>query len=147
MADIYEINLKTGISIKKLKSMDRLGFLKATKQENPEVARMEWTLRKGNPLSAPNLVRLIESPDLIFDLGEYISVAEEQIEALGDAKGEAAKPAIAAVIDFASKNWCEEVEALEQWLKRVIPSDRDVPYHYLAVRALLGVRRHAKLGR
>lgn len=40
MADIYEINLKTGISVKKLKSMDRLGFLKTITPENPEITKI-----------------------------------------------------------------------------------------------------------
>lgn len=144
MADIYEINLKTGISIKKLKSMDRQGFLNTTKPENPEVAKMLWTLRKGNRLSVVHLVRLVESPDLIHELGDYDFTAREQLRVLGDAKSESAKPAIASAIDLASKDQPKEVEALEQWMKRVIPPDRDVPHHYLAVRALLGVSVHLR---
>lgn len=53
-------------------------------------------------------------------------------------------PAIAVVIDYASKDRPEEVEALEQWMKRIIPLDRDVPHHYLAARALLGLTVHSR---
>lgn len=53
-------------------------------------------------------------------------------------------PAIAVVIDYASKDRPEEVEALEQWMKRIIPPDRDVPHHYLAARALLGLTVHSR---
>ena len=144
MVDIYEINLKTGISVKKLKSMDRLGFLKTTKPETPEVVKMLWTVRKGNRLSVVHLLRLVENPDLVFELGDYASTAEAQVEALGDAKGEAAAPIIANIVDGASRNEQEAVEALEQWMKREIPYDRDVPHHYLAVRALLGVSVHLR---
>lgn len=139
MVDVYAINLKTGISIRTLKKMERLGFLKTTKPQNPETARMEWTLRKGNPLSVINLLRLIENPDLIFELGEYTDKAESQVAALGDAKGEAAQPSIATVIDSAARDDPEYVEALAQWMMIAIPLGRDVPHHYLAVRALLGV--------
>lgn len=144
MADIYEINLKTGISIKKLKSMDRQGYLNNTKPDNPEITKMQFTLRKGNRLSALDLVRLIESPDLIFDLGDYAYIAEEQVESLGDAKSEAAEPAIATIIYSASTGHPEQVEALEQWMKQEIPTDREVPHHYLATRALLGVPVHSR---
>lgn len=144
MADIYEINLNTGISIKKLKSMHRRGYLKTTNSDNPEIAKMQHTLRKGNRLSVLDLLRLIENPDLVFDLGSYTFTAREQVESLGDAKIEAAKPAIAGVVDLASRDRPAEVEALEQWMKRVIPPDREVPHHYLAVRAVLGVSIHSR---
>lgn len=89
-------------------------------------------------------MRLIEDPGIICDLGDYAFTARERVKALGDAKSEAAKPAIAVVIEYASKDRPEEVEALEQWMKRIIPPDRDVPHHYLAARALLGLTVHSR---
>jgi hypothetical protein len=142
MSDIYEINLKTGISLKKLRSMKKQGFLSVTIPKNPETSKMLWTLRKGNRLTVLDLVALIENRDSVGELGSYASLAQKQLEALGDAQGEAADLSIVNVIDQASQNKDEWLDVLEQWMKKVIPPNRDVPHHYIAVRAVLGMPQY-----
>lgn len=139
MANIYEIYNKSDVSLRTLKKLDRLGFLKSDEIENPEIAKMICALQKGNRLSVAHRVMLIDEPPLLFKLGKYARHAKEQLDELGDAKGEAAKPAISFVIDQASRDQLNEVAALGKWMKRIIPADQEVSHHYVAVRALLGV--------
>lgn len=144
MADIYQISLKHGLSIKKLKIMERDGFLRTTKSENPEISQMIYTYKKGNNLSAFNLAILIENPDWIAELGSYSKRARKQIAELGDVKGQAANPSIANEIDRAFDKIPEYVAALELSIKNVIPPDREVSHHYVAVRLLLSASVHSR---
>lgn len=137
MTDIYEINLKTGISIKKLRSMDRQGFLKTSKPENPEAARMQSVLRKGNRLSTMDLLRLINEPDLVAWLGPYDYIADQQIASLGDVRADAAPSSFQTIIEESYRGGESAIMTLEQWVKDVIPMAGEVSHHFISVRALM----------
>jgi hypothetical protein len=146
MIDIYEMHLKSGVSIRHLKKLQRLGFLRAIDPENPEIAKMLCTLKKGNPLGALQLTVLAESPSLIWELGRYASKARAQVEALGDVKADTPSPMIAMTLIEAAKREPDlvEVQRLERWMKKVIPVEGEVPHQFLAARALFGMSDSSK---
>ena len=144
MPDIYHIHNQTGVSIRTLKKLEKTGFLKASICENPVLSKIDSTLRKGNRISAIDLAYLVENPGLIFDLGRNFSKADEQLRELGDPLADVPNATIASTIDFAASGRPESVEKLLSWIKGVIPSDRVVPYTYVAVRAFLSDGPHIR---
>ncbi len=118
--------------------LERRGFLKSAAAENPELAQIERTLRRGNHLTAIQLVHLIENPGWLFELGNISFDAERQLEALGDAKRDAAPVEVVVAAHSAAVNKSEDVVVLMEWMKATIPPDGEVSHHYLAVRLLLG---------
>lgn len=94
------------------------------------------TLSRGNRLTAPQLVQLIESPGGLLELDKYASEAERQLAALG--KPQAAPREVVANIMEAAKNEPEAVQILVDWLKSIVPT-KPVEHGFIAVRLLLGV--------
>ena len=146
MQDIYEIHLKSGVPLRHLKKLQRLGFLRSVDPENPEIAKMICTLKKGNPLGAFQLSILAETPSLVWELGRYASTARKQVEGLGDVKADAPSSMIAVTLVEAAKREpnLDEVGRLERWMKRVIPAGREVSHQFMAARALYGLSVSSK---
>lgn len=99
---------------------------------------MRSTLSKGNRLTAPQLVQLVENPGNLLELGKHAAEATRQFAELGDAKGQAAPRLVVANLMEAAKGEPEAVQILADWMRKVIPSD-PVEHAYLAVRLLLGL--------
>lgn len=135
--DIHELAERSGISLRKLRQLDKLGVLKL-EPESEILGKIRFYVGKGRSIPAVELLHLVENPDEIFDLGERAGDAQAQVDALEISDDSAAAPLdVSGSIDLASNNNAAAVDRLEQWAKATIPG-REVPYSFLAVRILLG---------
>lgn len=143
--NVYDIASEFNLSVRKVRKMDQAGLFKKSTEEDTIVSKMTYSLRKGNRLSAINLAALIDDPNLVYELGPYSEAAAEQIRSLGNPKDEIGER-IWARVDFAAMDRPDDVDAMIEWIKSVVPANRGVPYEYIAVRVLLakqgGVRRY-----
>lgn len=137
MSSPYEFAEKFGISLKKVRAMIKANDW-PREQESPEIDAIRHLLNKGQPLPAAHLCRLIEEPSLVLDLGRYAGKAQEQIDALGHAREEAAPKHVSAYIADAARGDQEAIGILVEWLKGIIPA-QGVEHPYIAVRLLLGL--------
>lgn len=110
--------------------------IEAPAAELPLAVTIHRTLARGQPLTAVQLIALLEDPSLLGELGSYAGRAEAEIEALGTI--EPAPKAVAAHISDAARNYPGSVAVLLDWLRATVP-DRPVSHAYLAVRLLLGL--------
>ncbi len=135
--NIYEIQERSGISLRVLRKLDDMGVLKCSTVE--KIADdIHLNLRKGNPLSVAQLWALIENPVLLDSLGKLRDYALTAIEALDDYRAEAApREVVLHILDAAWNDQCA-IEKILPWLKSVIPANCAVPHHYLAIRLIMG---------
>lgn len=137
--NIFEISDKSGISVKRLRVLDKLGVLRHD-ASTTIVDEMRSTFREGNKLNVAQLVHLVENPAGLLELGRYAEKARAQLEAAKDVAGQvnAAPLEVASQILEAFENQADACEALIAWAKTVIPP-HPVGHSYLATRLLLGV--------
>lgn len=133
----YEFADKWKLSIKKVRQMMKVNNWPQEK-ENVRADAIRHLISKGQPLTAAHLCELVDSPELVLDLGKYAGRAQEQIDALGKAKEQAAPKEVTAYIGEAARGDTEAVGILSAWLKEIIPS-RPVNHSFIAVRLLLGL--------
>lgn len=126
------------ISQRKARLMLKADVLRLDETTSETAIKIRGLLAKGQSLTAAQLCELVEAPGLLLDLGRYAGAAQDQVEALGDARGEAAPKYIVAYIGDAAKKDPQAVAILIDWFKLIIPA-RPVPHNYLAVRLLLGL--------
>lgn len=100
------------------------------------VVEAKSNLAKGQWLSVPQLVEMIEKPDLIKALGTKAPAARAQIAALHDPSREIDKDMSGAIPDTAARSETAAAR-LEEWIKATVPQHGDCSYHYLGVRLLL----------
>lgn len=135
MANIFEISEETGISLAKLRRMDKKGFLRLDTVENEVVTQLRHYLARNQQMSVKQLMWLIENPSAIIDLGGKAPRARAQLAALGDI--EPAPSTVTAYIGDAARKDAEAVEILSQWLREVLPA-KPVSHAWISVRLLLG---------
>jgi hypothetical protein len=141
--NIFEYAEKYSISLKKARQQVKDGVLRLDETIDPQAVEIQDWLSQGQKLTAAQLCVLIESPGIILDLGRYAPRAEEQIAALGNAKGEAAPKMVAAYITDAAHNDAEAVRVLVDWIKQILPV-KPVSHNYIAVRLLLGLAANVR---
>jgi hypothetical protein len=140
MPTIQEISDEFTVSLAKLRRMERRGILvyEPDEGEDSEIEAIRKSWRRNRVLNAMQLVRLIESPDLLRSLPPAVAKgAQGQIEALGDVVP-APLEISAAISGVASEDPACVLDVL-QWAKETLPA-HDVSHHYLAVRLLLGAK-------
>lgn len=144
MPDIYTIHNRSKVSLRTLRKLEGMGYLKVDKQANPDLARVQANLRKGNPLTVEQLVLLQRNPDWLRQLGEYEDYARDRIDELGDTLEEAMPWKISSrLLDAAAKD-AEAIEMCARWLCQHIDTSPAYahpgrPYAYVAVRMLADV--------
>jgi len=136
--NIAEFCQEFRISQKKAKAMQARGILLLTDDDTAQAAAIRASLIKGQPLSALQLVHLIESPSALLQLGRYAGKAGDQLEAIGDAQGERAPIEIAAMISDAARGDAPSLDALAAWLLSVLPVE-PVGHSWIACRLLLAL--------
>lgn len=141
--NVYEFAEEFRLSLKKARAMEKRGLLRLDGGADSEGDAIRHLLSRGQPLTAAMLCTLLESPGLVLELGKYASRAQEQISALGNAKGQAAPKHVAAYISDAARGDAEALGVLSDWLREVIPA-RPVDHCYIAVRLLLGLAPNAR---
>ena len=141
--DIHQVAERFRVSVRKLRAMEKLGILKL-EPENPYLSKVRYYVGKSQPIPVLPLLYLVENPDAILELGKSVYEAQSQVDALELEDNSAAPAAISMTVDLAAtRDNPAAVEGLCDWLQAVIPS-RPVPYHFLAVRLLLGAKPAAR---
>lgn len=136
--NLLEFCEKYKISLAKGRKMFRDNRLRLDENTSENVLLMIAALRNGDNLSALQLCELAESASLVLELGRYAEKAQDQLDAIGQAKGEAAPLDIVAHIGEAARSDPAALETLVSWLQSVIPA-KPVPHSYVAARLLLGL--------
>lgn len=136
--NIFDFCERFHISLAKARKMDKMGVLRLDENTNEHAAEIHHWLSRGQKLTAAQLCALVEEPSLLLDLGRYAGRAEQQIDALGNVKSQAAPKTVSAFVTDAAKNDAEAVDVLVGWLRDIIPS-KPVGHSYIAVRLLLGL--------
>lgn len=136
--DIHEIALEFGVSLYKLRRMERAGVL-VTTPTNEATGKIRALLSKNQRLSALDLVGLLLEPAILDQLPpKYRTKAKAQLAALGDVPGGSMGPGAAtwvvgaAILDPAALN-----EFVTQLKERIPPGGCD--HSFLACRILWGV--------
>lgn len=135
--NIFEISDKSGISVKRLRVLDKLGVLRHD-ASTTILDEMRSTFREGNKLNVAHLVHLIENRAGLLELGKYADKARAHLDELGDVTSQVAPREVAAQILEAFEKQPDAVATMVEWCKSIIPA-RDVGHAYIGVRLLLGV--------
>lgn len=151
MVDIYHIHNKTGISLRTLKRLDKHGWLKIDDPANPEKVKIEFSLRKNNPLTAQSALMLWKNPDWADELGAMSREANLVLKSLGDVEAEKMPWSIAAQLLDASDRIPEAVESMARWLRQHIDASpayagEGQGYSFVAVRVLADIPDHLLAG-
>lgn len=136
--NIFEFCERFHISLAKARKMDKAGVLRLDENTSEAITEIRHALSRGQALTAAQLVELVENPGAVLDLGRYASRARDELDALGDARNEAAPKLVAAYVTDAAKGDPEAVGVLLDWLKTILPA-RPVSHSFIAVRLLLGL--------
>lgn len=142
--DIHEIHTASGVGVRTLRKLEKMGVLRVTKASgHAELSKIQAALRRGNPLTAYQLMTLYRTPGMISDVGDAKAQmrAETLVEALGDIKREACPFVISANIPGAAAKEPDALAELASWIARHIDAHADdygrgKPYAYLAARLL-----------
>lgn len=136
--NIFEFCERFHISLAKARKMDKLGVLRLDENTPEPITEIRHWLSRGQPLTAAQLLELVESPSAVLDLGRYADRAQEQLDALGDVRSQVAPKLVAAHVTDAAKGDAEAVAVLIGWLKEILPA-KPVSHSFIAVRLLLGL--------
>lgn len=145
--DIHEIHIASGFSIRALRKLEKLGVLRVSATKgHPETSRIRASLKRGNPLTAYQLISLYKNEGLLKSIGldtKQQMRADDEIEALGDVKREACPWAIAANIPGAAVKEPAAISELALWLSKHIDAHDEYrapkPYAYIACRMLCDI--------
>lgn len=135
--NIYEIHEETGIALRKLHRLYAAGVLDCDPVD-PVVSGIYTYLSRRTPLTVKQLLALIEEPKLLDDLAKHEIAAQLEIEELGNFASEAAPLEVVAHIHQAAYNDQLAISKIVPWLKSIIPADRAVRHHYVAIRLVMG---------
>jgi len=136
--NLFEFCEKFKISLSKARAMLKADVLRLDENTSELAQEVRHLISRGQPLTAAHLCAMIEEPGLVLDLGRYAGKAQEQLDALGNAKAGAAPKQVAAYISEAARGDREAVAVLVEWLKEIIPA-KPVAHSFIAVRLLLGL--------
>lgn len=142
--NIYEIHEKSNVSLRTLRKLEKLGFLKVGRTEGDEtLLKLTLNLRKGNPLTPRELLGLYKNPGWLESLGKHAAAGDAWLEMLGDAKRDACPWSIAAEIPGAAAGEADAIAALAKWLSQHIETssayEEPRVYAYVAVRLLYNI--------
>ena len=144
MATIYQIHNELGVSLRTLRRIDKAGYLKTTKSKNPDADRIETNLRKGNPLTAPQMLMLCRNRAWLEFFGPYADLADNMIDAMGDIDAEKMPWAISCKLASAADRDPDAIAACAEWLRQHIDANADdyatgQNYAYVAVRLMADI--------
>lgn len=137
--NIHEIARRSGITIGKLRGLEKLGVL-TVDAESGDMDRLRVYCRRRAPIPLPLLLMLLDSPKLVDDLGSHGQQqhADACIAELGDIGKGAAPARVAAAVPDARRGVPVAVKALADWLCATLPQSGSVGYHWIAVRLMRG---------
>ena len=148
VTDILKISEITGLSLRTLKRLDKHGFLKVTKSEDPIADSIRLNLKKGNRLTALQQLHLLRNPAARDTLGQWSEEIRATLRDLGDALNSGAPWTVSSRIDLAARRDKNAIEKVTSWLVDFIRCDPGFDngvthdHAYLAVRLLANVPEH-----
>lgn len=134
--NIFEISEEFGLSVAKLRKMDKRGVLRLDSEENKRAAALRHYLARNQSLTVAQLMCLIETPAIYLDLGKWAKRAKAQVDGLGAVEATAAPLDVTAYIDDAARGDAEAIGILMRWLQGALPN-KLVPHAWIATRLLL----------
>lgn len=100
--NIYEFAEEFRLSMRLARKLEKRGILNLDSGESEHGAEIRRQLSHGQPLTVSQILRIIENPSILRELGRYRCKAENELAALGDVLGEAAPREVAAHITDAA---------------------------------------------
>jgi hypothetical protein len=141
MATIYEIAKKYRITAKKLRKLERAGFLVADPLP-PPVHPIALSFRKNRRLSVREITHLVAHPGTYKMLGKWReAVAAHVKQAIGD-NPEPAPTEIACEVIGVKIGEQRSADILADWIKATLPEFGGVGHAWLGTRLLLGVYKY-----
>lgn len=146
--DIDGIAEKSGLSVGWLKKLDKLGYLIVDRPKNPIVDKIKNNLRKGNRLTAEQLLHLAKCPDDINLLHRWEYEVQGCLNTLGDPMQEKMPWMLAHNADLSASRDKEAAEKLARWFRDFIDghpqfeNGASCDYAHLVVRMLADVPEH-----
>jgi len=136
--NIYELGKKSGLPLKTLRMLDKLGALKVEADTGP-LSAMIFHMKGNMFFTTGMLLQLLDNPALVGELAyvspRYERRARAQIDELGDVAASHAPKSVTAEIAQAAKGDDDAALVIAQWLMAALPSD-PVPHHWAAIRLL-----------
>jgi hypothetical protein len=88
--NIFDVHQKTGVAMRTLRKMERLGVLSVDKLDE-NTSRIISNLRNGNPLSVEQLFYFLRNPDASSSLPfeQWAPIIDSAIDTLGDVAADA----------------------------------------------------------
>lgn len=143
--NIYQIAEQTGVSLRILKKLEKLGYLNVSETENPTVEKIRQNLRRRNPLSAEQQLYLLKNPSAMEFLEDWDYVIEDYLNLLGNVIEERMPWRTAASIVSSGDNDKEATGRVAAWICDFIDQNSafakgaTCEHTYLAVRMLADI--------
>lgn len=142
--DIYDINLEFGISLKKLRRMEKAGVLRVGKSKLPKHWQMVRSDIKKGKLSSRSIALAYRSPKVVSSIIDLTisqrTLIAEEITAADLPKDVPepveSTPTIGSIIHLATISGGHFLDRFVRIVQSVIP-ETEVGHHYIAVRILL----------
>lgn len=136
--NILELSRASRIGLAKLRRLESDGYLTGLDDPDPILAPMLHYIARKGQLTVEHLVALIESPELVAELGRYTDRARSQLAELGTMAP--APQRIAAEISGAAAGEPEAVAAVLEWAQgHLRHASAPVTHAWLAVPLLAAV--------
>ena len=133
--NIHDLSRRASIPVATLRKLERLGVLKVD-AESEAAAPLRSLLGRNQYLSLAQLFELVDKPALFDELGKWEPRARQQVADLGDLDATTVWAGVPSAVIVAASGEAEALNRLADWVQFAIPSDRDVSYHWLAIRLL-----------
>jgi hypothetical protein len=149
MATIFEISERSGLSVRTLNKLDKLGYLNATKSAEPITDAARANLKKGNKLTALQQLYLLRNDKARASLNQWQFEIDAQLDKLGDAIAEAVPWSISNAIELAARREAQAVDKIAQALFGFIQLSEHFDrgkiqdHAFIAVRLLADVPEHS----
>lgn len=138
MADILAIHEKSGVALRSLRKLDRLGFLHVDKTKDKIGDSIKLTIKKHSRLNTLQLLHLYQTPKLADKLD-----LESEVRELGDVSRDAAPWIPVGVrIQSAAGRSADAIVTIAEFIRDILdtlPAGQEVNHAYIGVRLLANV--------
>jgi hypothetical protein len=149
MPTIYEISQASGLSLRTLRKLEKLGALNVTKSSDPITDAARENLKKGNKLTALQQLHLLRNPAARDTLQQWDLEIDVILNRLGDVIGEAIPWTISNAIELAARREPAAIEKISGAILNLInlsdafDKGRAQDHAFIAVRLLADVPAHS----
>lgn len=143
MMDINALSETSGVSVRTLRKLDKLGVLKVSADKNPILTSAKANLKKGNALTALQQWYLLRHPKEADALEKYSYQIDDMLQDLGPVTDEAAPwQTVGSRIELAAQRDVKAIEDVTTWIAELIDTapafnrGKTCFHAYIAVRML-----------